>query len=177
MQHLEVCGALRLIYLYIYIYIIRRLNVKRDCLCITTFTPQDLILSKINPVHIKDLCSKVKNTFWPKAGVYLLSHMKPPVIIPCFVLHSRGTWEPNQCLWNYRTTFFAAWRLWRFKAQLVRLPANQCKSLFSFLLFVLQTGLHATPAQLLSNLIIQTRQARQRQLFIRARKALLTANM
>jgi hypothetical protein len=32
-----------------------------------------------------------------------------------------------------------------------------------FLAFVLQTGLHATPAQLLFNLIIQTRQARQRQ--------------
>jgi hypothetical protein len=30
-----------------------------------------------------------------------------------------------------------------------------------FLVFVLQTGLHATPAQLLFNLITQTRQARQ----------------
>jgi len=27
---------------------------------------------------------------------------------------------------------FAAWRLWQVKAPLVRLPANQCKGLFSF---------------------------------------------
>jgi hypothetical protein len=66
MQHLEVSGAVRHIYIYIYIYVIRRLKV--NAVCTTNYRPTDrqthpvvlYVLFFTPTVHCKQFQSKAR---------------------------------------------------------------------------------------------------------------------